>query len=553
MVFDRKTENSMRNMLQTHINSIIDKTLDDYYEKNKNDVGYLLIYPLIHLEDLGVQFNGAQAIEAFRKMISWFIQQMFIRGLRLETFGEFKFNLSNYYVFQKHFIGIMKCYADQQFSSKLKDMSSHGKIGLFSEDGKEIKFKSPEIINVYEGNQLYFHGDDKLPRFRREMIASTNIQQYLLTKSNWRKVERLSNTIDKKLLSYCETRVRIDFEKMGGKIKSEVVDKYEFYLDFISFLYYLAMANLHRYKIGKSAHVLNQGALIVNYSSEWLADTVELIMGVPKVHTLKYISYLTFNNKRKGTLAEYPFIVAGDFILFIPSNFLLNDWSFSITNGHYLNDPRIEFDNRKDTISSSIIYDIQMSLTQVKNILVSTEFYYEYNNDEGKQNSDIDLALYDLNTNHCVIIECKWLEKVFSPNEVYPKVYGEFNTIFKEQIKKHQEFLDISINNLSLVFGNHSEVVNNCCNATITYVLVDKRVEYHTEDKHMFSIYSLLSIFRKYTDGEILRLDKVVAEIGNLRTEIHYNNHFSNNDRKIRINEYEFLTPELFLDYKEML
>src|SRR5690606_9558970 len=105
------------------------------------------------------------------------------------------------------------------------------------------------------------YGADESLRFKREEQAANNIARYISRFILWRKIERLTSTIDKKLLKLCQERVKIDFEKMGGEISSDIIDDYKSFTNFISFLYYLSQTNLYRYRLGRTFGIVNQGAM----------------------------------------------------------------------------------------------------------------------------------------------------------------------------------------------------------------------------------------------------------------------------------------------------
>jgi len=548
--FERKQENKIRKTLQIHIDSCLKDALDNYHLKYKDNIGQLVFYPLIHLEQFAEVSEGSQYTEGFRKMLSWFIKEMIMRGLP-NNIDCFTYNSTEYSKFQRSFIGIVKSYGDYELSSKLKDMSSHGRYALFSDDGKVIELRKPRILNDYEGADLYYYGTDESLRFKQEENAANKITQYISRFTMWRKIERLTTTVDNKLLVLCEERVKIDFEKMGGRISSNIINDYDNFISFISYLYYLAQTNLHRYKFGKLYRTVSNGSMYTSYSYEELVQSAVEVTGVPKDQLISYIGYLTFNNKRKGTLAEYPLLQMNNKIIFIPSNILLNDWSFSITNGHYLHEPKIVFANRKETISISIIENIKEAVAPYSNILLSTEYYYEYDNKEGRQKSDIDVAIFDIDSNCCLVLECKWLERVFAPSQVEARIYGEFNEIFKDQVSKHQEYLSLSKDHLSLVFENHADVVKQNDSTKILFALVDKRVELHSDDKHLLSVYTLLTILKAFENKGKLQLDKVIERIESLKTDVKYEN--VNEIRTVaEIGEYQFIVDGLFLDYKEL-
>ena len=95
--------------------------------------------------------------------------------------------------------------------------------------------------------------------------------------------------------------------------------------------------------------------------------------------------------------------------IWIPSSVILNDFQFSIVNGHYLK--QLDFINKDSTVSQSIVDYITNHCKVYKNIIYNTNYCYSVKGKtfNGKPfNSDIDVAIYDKANNCMIIIECKW-------------------------------------------------------------------------------------------------------------------------------------------------
>lgn len=107
---------------------------------------------------------------------------------------------------------------------------------------------------------------------------------------------------------------------------------------------------------------------------------------------------------------EFPLFEIEDNIITIPSLFIVNDWQFTVINGHYAKEKVIK--NREKTLSIVTEGRIEETLKNVTNIAVSKTWPYSYTDNDGKiQCSDIDFAIYDKIRNVILVIEAKWIDK----------------------------------------------------------------------------------------------------------------------------------------------
>ena len=80
-----------------------------------------------------------------------------------------------------------------------------------------------------------------------------------------------------------------------------------------------------------------------------------------------------FVNKGNTNLMEFPLFEIEDNIITIPSLFIVNDWQFTVINGHYAKEKVIK--NREKTLSIVTEGRIEETLKNVTNIAVSKTWH----------------------------------------------------------------------------------------------------------------------------------------------------------------------------------
>lgn len=228
---------------------------------------------------------------------------------------------------------------------------------------------------------------------------------------------------------------------------------------------------------------------------------------------------------------------------------MLNDWQFSIVNGHYCKD--ILFKNRSKTISQTIVNSLINKCLHLTNIVTTQEKYYEFINTEGKViNSDIDFAMYDTSSNTMLVVECKWKDNHYIANDYrknYIKIQDSLNKIYSEQMSRHEEFLSQHNDNIKSVF-KYDERIGSLNSRDIFYLAVDKRSALHIDNKHLLSVYALQYLIDKYTENNNLNLNNLITEIKGLRTYVDYQ-HTDNVVKYVINDDITILSDDLIIEY----
>ena len=526
----------IRGKIKTYIKDRIHKGLSDYINKYENDSRYLLYYPLIDLE-MGMREEAPESITNWnrRATVAFLIDNIYkdiknVKGYDLieeDGFKEYRDKLYN---------KLNQIMQDSRTLSEIDDGSSIAKSRIEKVSANRFKITTSLVTDKYNEEDFYFYGmdDEEVAKKDRELIKNEIakfILKYSSSKENIRKLKRLHIDIDKEVLEYSKSQIDKDLLKLGEDLKSKVFKNINELSLVLSYLYYLAFINKFRVEIlkilGKKIELKDY---LLYYDKEWVISKISEVQDIPSNRVKKIINYLINNGTQQ--ILEYPLFELNDHIITIPSLIMLNDWQFSIVNGHHYNSS-VDFKNKSKTISVATEKKIINKLIDKENIVSCSGKYYEFLNDDGEKiNSDIDLGIYDIKRNKLLIAECKWKENHYYDNVLdkkYIKIQDTLNKIFKEQISKHKEYLN-SKKNIDFIFDNNETIKSIKENPEILYIGIDKRNQIHIEDKHMITEFMLASFIDTYSKGNDLNLELLFREIDSLQTKVEY---FSIDDEKV--------------------
>ena len=526
----------IRGKIKTYIKDRIHKGLSDYINKYENDSRYLLYYPLIDLE-MGMREEAPESITNWnrRATVAFLIDNIYkdiknVKGYDLieeDGFKEYRDKLYN---------KLNQIMQDSRTLSEIDDGSSIAKSRIEKVSANRFKITTSLVTDKYNEEDFYFYGmdDEEVAKKDRELIKNEIakfILKYSSSKENIRKLKRLHIDIDKEVLEYSKSQIDKDLLKLGEDLKSKVFKNINELSLVLSYLYYLAFINKFRVEIlkilGKKIELKDY---LLYYDKEWVISKISEVQDIPSNRVKKIINYLINNGTQQ--ILEYPLFELNDHIITIPSLIMLNDWQFSIVNGHHYNSS-VDFKNKSKTISVATEKKIINKLIDKENIVSCSGKYYEFLNDDGKKiNSDIDLGIYDIKRNKLLIAECKWKENHYYDNVLdkkYIKIQDTLNKIFKEQISKHKEYLN-SKKNIDFIFDNNETIKSIKENPEILYIGIYKRNQIHIEDKHMITEFMLASFIDTYSKGNDLNLELLFRKIDSLQTKVEY---FSIDDEKV--------------------
>ena len=526
----------IREKAKVYIQDRIHEGLSDYINKYENDSRYLLYYPLIDLE-IGMREEDPKSITNWnrRATVAFLIDNIYediknVNGYDLieeNGFEEYRDKLYN---------KLNQIMQDSRTLSEIDDGNSIAKRKIEEVSANIFKVTTSLVIDKYKEESFYFYGmdDEEVSKKDRELIKNQIakfIIKYSSSKENIRKLKRLHIDIDKEVLEYCKSQIDKDLLKLGENLKSKVFKNINELSLVLSHLYYLAFINKFRVEIlNILGNKIELNDYLLYYDKEWIISKISNVQSIPSSRVTKIINYL-INNGTKQIL-EYPLFELNNHIITIPSLIMVNDWQFSIVNGHHYNSS-VDFKNKSKTISVSTEKKIINKLIDKENIVSCSGKYYEFLNDDGiKINSDIDLGIYDIKRNKLLIAECKWKENHYYDNVLdknYIKIQDTLNKIFKEQISKHKEYLN-SKENINFIFDNNETIKSIKENPEILYIGIDKRNQIHIEGKHMITEFMLAAFIDQYSNGNDLNLELLFREIETLETKVEY---YSIDDKKV--------------------
>lgn len=554
---EKHQEYLLRNEIEQFVINKINCSLNEYYENYKDEIGFLLYYPLYYFEyDLlsGQQKLIEANIENESKLmeyilpnyhqekmknlyaVSWFIKEM--KKRKYKKIKKFTFNLDTLENFRNNYNQIIKMYKDYFSSMELKKRRGVSGFKLIEVYENNYKLAERSIQDSMIKEQIYFYGmyDED---FQNEIDDSMEINYYIMLNYNLletmifkkeeyramlKRVNELNDNIDQKLLDLSIDRVSIDIDKLGGNIESEIINDIDEYKKIIGYFYYLSRVNLLKCVNKQSIMQEFEKNLLLKFNYNELVNRIYKATNIDKRDIKKYVDYLSIDCEKMGGLQEFPLIRYGNRVIFSMTSFILNDFQFSITNGHKFKD--ITYHNKKGTISETSEKSFYKKAKTYSNILYSMG--YNYNLEDVKTSfgddmkSDIDFAMYDKESNCLIVIECKWKENFYSyDRENYVNIIDSCDKIYKKQLGKHKEYLELDPKHINKLFEKNNMAVN-INSPEIFYIFVDKRIQYHCDDKHIVSEYMLLYLMSKHTDGKTLKLKDLINEILGMKTEITY-------------------------------
>lgn len=514
----------IRGELITLISKNINRGINSYIKKHKTDIRYFLHYPLIQIE-LGLDSDVAESIECciVRDTFGFLIERSFCAWNQCEyksTISKKGFNCYK----DKNSNILHSIWHDSRTLMEVKDGNSYAKSIIKKIDSKRYKLITSLVTDKYKEESFYFYGVDNQEEqtAEKQFILQNTLKFYEKYFLHMNNIKNLNENIDYELLKYCKDRVMIDLMKLHTKTKSKIFNSLDELGSVLSFLYYLAFIKyLKRKLILMFDHDDNQiEECLLQFSKDWAINIISEIYKIHSNTVKKIIDYLI--NTGYPNILEFPLFEHHGMIITSPSLIMINDWAFTIINGHYIK--KIDFVKRERTISISTERKLEETLNNVTNVLYCKEKYYEFFDENGEKfNSDIDFAIFDYKNNILLVIESKWKDNHYycGDEKNYPKIQDTLNKIFKEQIKKHKVFLSVN-ENIYNIFNFDSSINLQNKKLDIYYIAVDKRNQLHMNDKHMITEYMLLFFIKENIDNNRLNLYNVVDLINSLCTKVEY-------------------------------
>ena len=532
MVVDKQVEYDMRN----YISNLNDKALEREFAILLRDFNMfskfeLLCYSLISIEngfqkDSFIQGSMHQNAANKRTILEWFQKKLLNTKIRK---NKFEFNQYKYDKFEESLPIILKLCGNYILNEKFKQKRGINKILIEVDEKNEYYFKNPIIKDKIDCQDTYYweknidNSELQLEIQIKNETTKKIINKYFFGNSDLSINEFLTaDKIDKEIYDSCKKNVQVDIDKIGCEFCSNIFNNKEQLISILGLFMYLSRTYMLKNEMeSRKTPVIFKKPIIIK--KQKLIEIINKFMDIESNQINCIIDYLSINYNCQWGINEYQLINIDECILWIPSSFIMNDFQFSIVNGHY--EKKIDIIKRDDTVSQSVVDNIVNECKKYKNIVISSNKEYfdkqnTFNNKELK--SDVDVALYDTISNTLIIIECKWKEKLFLKGEKYDKICDDVSKIYKNQLDKHKYFLQLDTNNLDFIFENDERVKKRPYYPQVQYIMVDKRIQLHYYQKHTLSEFNFLKVIKDNSINNILKLDNVISYINTLKTEVEY-------------------------------
>ena len=529
------------------LHNIIEKDTDEKIHKwlDSHNVNYYLLYPLAAIE-LGAIKEAPESMDnLFRRCIATFVfskakeygKEFYLR--KFNTPGLRKFMQS----YEKELVPL---YQNYRFSREINDINPFSKPRLVQEDKNRYILTTSLVSDVYKEEQFYFAGVDEpqSTEIEKRQVLDLHLKFWNKIVLEQTRIEELQNNVDEGLYGECIKIVEKDLKKWNSKVRSIIFDNPIQLAKVIAYFYYQAMIKSICIRIDmqyEEDYINNGQDCIMILEKEKCIKSISDISGVSERKVGIIVEYLI--NDGKMNLLEFPLFEVEDKIITIPSAILVNDWQFTIVNGHYMK--HIPIKNREKTISTVTEGRIERTLRGVENIAVAKTKPYSFVDKNGEnQCSDIDSAIYDMTRNILLIIEAKRIDKHYKDeiDKRYGMILQTLNNIYTKQIEKHKMYLE-NKDNIDNLFEEDKRYNKGMESPQIFYLAVDKRNQLHINDRHMVSEYMLIYFLRKYIKNNQLDLEEMWKEIDNLKTKVEYIT-ISDKYHEIPINDATILVEE---------
>lgn len=512
---------NIRNNLKIIVEDTIHNAMAEYIQSQPQDLENFLLYPLINIE-MGLVNDVPESLEneARRDRLAFLVLMTtphrntlpYSTNTNRKGYENFK-NIS----YKK----LGKIYNDFRTLLEIKDGSSYAKSLLAEMRQGEYSFITSLVSEKYSEESFYYYGMDNPEEFEENaQFTERNIREMMIKygRKYPQKIKRLLIDIDNQIFMYSTAQVTRDIRRLPNKVKSAAFDNVDSLVGVLGFLHYMGMVKRLQYLTSGPEHYIEN--CLIDVDKDWLIAKINKVTAVNIDCVKKIIHYLT--NDGMEHILEFPLFEHEGHIITAPSLLVVNDWQFSLVNGHYFKN--VEFKRREKTISVSTQEKLKALLNNVQNIVFKEEHYYEFEEDGKKINSDIDFAMYDKLSNTMLVIEAKWRDNHYvSTNEKqYKKIQDTFQKAHKDQIEKHKKYLQ-TLKSPLLIFDEYSEMnIPQADNPQMFYIAVDKRNQLHIDGKHMITEFMLLAFLNDEVQDNKLSLEKVVKKIWELQTKVEY-------------------------------
>ena len=508
----------LHEIIDTDVNENIKKWIDAH------NTNFCLLYPLAMVELGAMKERPETNDNLFRRCITAFIYSKAIK-YKKDIYIK-KFNVSGLKKFINEYEeNLVPLYQNFRFSREINDINPITKPKLKEIGIGEYQLTTSLVTDKYVEENFYFYGEDDLERNREEQEQTAKLHYIFWNKIVLEQVliSELEKNIDTKLFNECVKIVEKDINKWNSRVRSKVFDNPKQLSLVIGYFYYYAMIRTICVRIStleNEEYIDNASECIMKFKKEKCIPAIASLTNIKTEKVRKIVNY--FINDGRMNLLEFPLFEVEDTIVTIPSLILVNDWQFTVINGHYIK--KIEITDREKTISTITEGRLESLMSNINNVAIAKTVPYAFKDEEGTlQNSDVDFAIYDKTRNTALIIEAKWINNHYEDeiDKRYGKIFDTLNTIYSKQISKHMKFLTRH-ENVDYLFRKDPRYCHNETMPRLLYLGVDKRNQMHIGDRHMISEYMLLYLLKKNIVNNQFDIDSFWREVETLKTKVEY-------------------------------
>jgi len=508
------------------LHEIIDRDVEKKMEiwLNKHNVNYYLLYPLA-MTEIGAMNEAPENIgNLFKRCVTSFVYAKAV-SLRKDIYVK-KFNIPGLKKFIREYEqNLVPLFQNHRFSREINDINPVSKAKLTACGGHKYHLTTSLVSDKYREESFYFYGKDSPEKIKEEQnqIAELHLKFWHKIIPQQTLISDLEENIDKNLYDDCIKIVEKDINKWNSRVRSKIFDNPSQLTLVIAYFYYYAMIRsicVRIVTLEGEEYIENADECIMKFQKERCIQDISSISGLKRDKVEKIVNY--FINNGNANLLEFPLFEVEDKLITIPSLILVNDYQFTVINGHY--QKNISITNREKTLSVITEGRIAEVMRNVQNVAVAQTVPYSFRDNEGKiQNSDVDFAILDQKRNIGLVIEAKWIDKHYGDeiDKRYGKILETLNGIFTKQIGKHKDFLRQS-DSIDFLFKDDKKYCHNDLMPRFYYLAVDKRNQMHIDERHMISEYMLIYFLKKNIVNGEFNIESFWNEICELQTKFEY-------------------------------
>lgn len=508
------------------LHKIIDDDVDKKLKKwlDHHNVNYCLLYPLAMIE-LGAMEEPPETINnLFKRCITSFVYSKAI-SFKKEIYLK-KFNIPGLKKFIKEYEDtLVPLFQNYRFSREINDINPFTKPQIKQVGEHKYQLTTSLVTDKYEEENFYFYGKDDPEKNRNERRQIEKLHVLFWDKIILQQVliSELEKNVDKELFDECVKIVEKDINKWNSRVRSSIFDNPKQLSMIIAYFYYYAMLRVIYVRISTlegEAYIDNADKCIVRFKKKECIRQISNITNIDIEKVSRIVNY--FINNGKANLLAFPLFEVENYVITIPSLILVNDWQFTVINGHYIK--KIPITNRAKTISAVTEGRLEDLLHNVVNVATAKTIPYTFRDNDGNlENSDIDFAIYDKIRNAILIIEAKWIDKHYADeiDKRYGNILKTLNEIYSKQISKHMKFLERP-ENIDYIFKDDARYCHNEIMPRLYYLAVDKRNQMHIGKRHMVSEYMMIYLMRKNIVNQEFNIESFWKEIESLETKVEY-------------------------------